>query len=80
MNSPRRNWQKLAREYADEYLLPYEVEAELNNGELPPDIVKKQKQRAIELGFAKIDVPTVAAKSIPAWKSISWVNGLRRVP
>ena len=52
-----RDWQKLAREYADEYLLPYEIEAELNNGELAPDTVKKQKQRALELGFARIDVP-----------------------
>ncbi len=50
-------WQKRAREYADEYLKPYEVEAELNDGVLPPDIVLKQKKRAIELGFSAIDVP-----------------------
>ncbi len=50
-------WQKKAREYADEYLLPYEVEAELNGGVLPAEIVAKQKKRAIELGFSAIDVP-----------------------
>jgi acyl-CoA dehydrogenase len=57
LSESARNWQKLAREYADEYLLPYEVEAELNSGELAPHTVKKQKQRALELGFARIDVP-----------------------
>ena len=36
-------WQKKAREYADEYLQPYEIQAELNAGELPANIVDKQK-------------------------------------
>ena len=51
------DWQEKAREYADEFLLPYEVEAELNGGVLPAEIVAKQKKRAIELGFSAIDVP-----------------------
>jgi alkylation response protein AidB-like acyl-CoA dehydrogenase len=50
-------WQKKAREYADEYLQPYEIQAELNDGKLPANIVNKQKRRAIELGFSAIDVP-----------------------
>jgi alkylation response protein AidB-like acyl-CoA dehydrogenase len=50
-------WQQKAREYADEFLQPYEVQAELNGGVLPADIVAKQKKRAIELGFSAIDVP-----------------------
>ncbi len=50
-------WQQKAREYADEYLLPHEVQAELNAGVLPPEIVAKQKKRAIELGFSAIDAP-----------------------
>ena len=50
-------WQQKARQYADEYLLPYEVQAELNAGVLPPEIVAKQKKRAIELGFSAIDAP-----------------------
>jgi len=52
-----RNWQAVAREYADDYLLPHEVEAELNGGELPAEIRKRNKARAIELGFTLIDVP-----------------------
>ena len=50
-------WQTIARQYADEYLQPYEVEAELNDGVLPAEITKRNKQRAIELGFSAIDVP-----------------------
>lgn len=52
-----RRWQTVARTYADEFLLPHEVEAELNDGELPKAITKRNKQRAIELGFSGIDVP-----------------------
>ncbi|NIS90434.1 MAG: acyl-CoA dehydrogenase [Woeseiaceae bacterium] len=50
-------WQAIAREYADEYLQPHEIEAELNDGKLPAEISKRNKQRAIELGFPAIDVP-----------------------
>ena len=50
-------WQAKAREYADEYLQPHEVEAELNGGVLPEEISKRNKARAIELGFSAIDVP-----------------------
>ena len=50
-------WQRKAREYADEYLQPHEVEAELNNGELPAEISTRNKKRALELGFSRVDVP-----------------------
>ncbi|MDH3532013.1 MAG: acyl-CoA/acyl-ACP dehydrogenase [Gammaproteobacteria bacterium] len=52
-----KKWQAIAREYADEYLQPHEVEAELNDGELPEAITARNKARAIELGFSAIDVP-----------------------
>lgn len=50
-------WQKIARDYADNYLQPHEVAAELNEGVLPDEITKRNKQKAIELGFTAIDVP-----------------------
>ena len=50
-------WQSRARAYADEYLQPHEVEAELNEGVLPREITQRNKARALELGFAAIDVP-----------------------
>jgi acyl-CoA dehydrogenase len=51
------HWQALAREFADEYLQPHEVEAELNEGVLPAEISERNKKRAIELGLSAIDVP-----------------------
>ncbi len=50
-------WQQRAREYADEYLQPHEVEAELNAGVLPAEISNRNNTRAIELGFSAMDVP-----------------------
>jgi len=52
-----RAWQATARAYADEYLQPHEIEAEMNAGKLPADITKRNKARAIELGLTAIDVP-----------------------
>ena len=51
------SWQAKAREYADKYLQPHEVEAELNEGVLPDEITARNKARAIELGLSAIDVP-----------------------
>ncbi len=52
-----RHWQKIARQYADDYLLPHEVEAELNDGELPAEVTLRNKKRALELGLTAIDIP-----------------------
>ncbi len=57
LSKDTREWQRIAREYADNYLQPHEVEAELNDGVLPDEITARNKQRAIELGFTAIDVP-----------------------
>ena len=57
LSDDARRWQSIARQYADEYLQPHEVEAELNGGELAPATRKRNKARAIELGFTLIDVP-----------------------
>ena len=57
LNKNTQKWPKIAREYADEFLQPHEVEAELNNGELSKEITKRNKERAVELGFTAIDVP-----------------------
>lgn len=57
LSKTAREWQQIARDYADEYLQPHEVEAEMNGGRLPDDITRRNKARAIELGLAAIDVP-----------------------
>ena len=57
LNNQAKKWQKIARDYADNYLQPHEIEAELNNGELSKEITSRNKKKAIELGFTAIDVP-----------------------
>ncbi len=57
LDDETREWQREARAYADEYLQPHEVEAELNGGELPADVAARNKARALELGLSAMDVP-----------------------
>jgi alkylation response protein AidB-like acyl-CoA dehydrogenase len=48
--------QRITRDFVDE-LIPWEVEAEMNRGELPPDIAKGHHGRAAELGLISINMP-----------------------
>jgi acyl-CoA dehydrogenase len=48
--------QARARTFTDE-LIPFEVEAELNNGDLPKEIVAAHKTRAIDLGLYATNMP-----------------------
>jgi acyl-CoA dehydrogenase len=50
-------WRERAARFATEELIPWEVEAELNEGRLPPEVRARHKQLAIELGFSGMDVP-----------------------
>ena len=50
-------WQEKARHFAEEELIPCELEAEMNRGRLEPDVSKRHKKLAIELGFSSMDVP-----------------------
>jgi len=57
ISNDARKWREVARDYADNYLQPHEIEAELNEGVIPAEITARNKKRAIELGFTAIDVP-----------------------
>jgi acyl-CoA dehydrogenase len=46
-----------ARELVDEDLIPYEVEAEMNDGRLPEEVVEKQRARVRELGLLAMNMP-----------------------
>src|ERR1700691_5539886 len=48
--------QARARDFADE-LIPFEDEAERNQGELPADIVAAHAKRALELGLHATNMP-----------------------
>lgn len=51
------HWQTVARQFAEQELIPHEVEAELNGGRLPEELAKRHHQLAIKLGFSAMDVP-----------------------
>jgi alkylation response protein AidB-like acyl-CoA dehydrogenase len=56
MTDQDRDIQDRARTLADE-LIPFEVEAEMNGGELPPEVVEKHHQLVRDLGFEAINMP-----------------------
>jgi len=56
LSGPELRLQETARRFVDE-LIPWEVEAEMNRGELPPDVAKAHSERAAELGLISINMP-----------------------
>ena len=49
--------QQRAREFVDEELIPHEVEAEMNGGRLPDELVARQRERIRELGLQAMNMP-----------------------
>ena len=56
-NKATLQWQKKMRSFINEYLIPWEIEAEMNNGVIPDDASMKMQAKAIEMGLSKMDVP-----------------------
>ena len=50
--------QRAARAFVDEELIPYEVAAEMNDGELPGDILTRQKSKIRNLGLQAMNMPS----------------------
>jgi alkylation response protein AidB-like acyl-CoA dehydrogenase len=57
LDETAREWRDRAYRFAVEELIPREVEAELNDGRLPPEVEKRHRRLAVELGFSAMDVP-----------------------
>ncbi len=57
LDAVSQKWQKKARLFAEDELIPHEVEAEMNRGRLPGAVSQRHKEMAIELGFSSMDVP-----------------------
>lgn len=57
LDEKARSWQHKARKFTEQELIPWEIEAEFNAGEIPADESKKHHEMAVELGFSKMDVP-----------------------
>ena len=57
LDATAQAWADKARRFAEDELIPREIEAEMNGGRLPPEVTKRHKKMAIELGFSSMDVP-----------------------
>ena len=49
-------WQKKVRQFVNAELIPWEVHAEMNSGELPEDIEKKHREIALSMGLAGMGI------------------------
>ena len=52
-----REWQQRVRQFVEQDLIPWEVEAELNNGVIPQEASDNMQAKAIALGLSKMDAP-----------------------
>jgi len=57
MDETTTRWLETARRFAEDELIPCEVEAEMNEGRLEEETTKAHRVRARELGFSSMDVP-----------------------
>jgi len=57
LDATAREWRERAFRFAIDELVPWEVEAELHEGRLPPEVEKRHRKLAVELGFSAMDVP-----------------------
>jgi len=57
LDSTALGWADKAREFAEQELIPREIEAEMNGGRLAEEVSKRHKKMAIEHGFSSMDAP-----------------------
>lgn len=57
MSEEDRAIQERARSFVDEHLIPYEVEAEMNDGVLPDDVLERHYAAAAAAGMGAINMP-----------------------
>ena len=57
LDDQARSWRAKARQFAEDELIPWEVEAEMNAGKLPGTTSVHHRKQAIDLGFSAMDVP-----------------------
>jgi acyl-CoA dehydrogenase len=57
MSDEDREIRARARSFVDEELIPHEVEAEMNGGHLPDEILDRQRTRLRELGLQAMNMP-----------------------
>jgi len=58
MSDQDREIQDRARAFVGDELIPWEEHAEMHEGQIPPDVKQRHHERAIELGFYAMNMPT----------------------
>ena len=76
-----RRWRSAIRKFAQEDLIPHEVDAEMNGGELADPVSQRHRERALELGLSAMDVPKAhgglelsATAQVVAWEQLGQVT------
>jgi acyl-CoA dehydrogenase len=77
-------WREQVKRYVDEALLPWEVTAEMNEGELPVGVLQGIHDQAVDLGLPGMDAPAShgglglsMVDQVVAWEQLGRVtNGL----
>lgn len=57
LDATAREWADKARRFAEEELIPCEIDAEMNGGRLPPEVTGRHRKIALEMGLSSMDVP-----------------------
>ena len=81
LDTEAQAWADRAAQFAKQELIPWEVEAELNEGRLPPEVKARHKKRAVELGLSAMDVPKAyggrdarVVDQVAAWEQLGRVT------
>jgi alkylation response protein AidB-like acyl-CoA dehydrogenase len=74
-------WRERAARFASTELIPHEVDAELHEGKLAPEIKARHKRLAVELGFSAMDVPAAhggrdarVVEQVAVWEQLGRVT------
>lgn len=52
-----RQWQQRVRQFAEQELIPWEVHAEMHQGEIPAEVAERHQHLAVTMGLPRMDVP-----------------------
>jgi acyl-CoA dehydrogenase len=73
-------WRDRAHAFVTSELQPLEVEAEMNEGRIPPKLRKRHEKLAIEAGFARMDTPLgLGGLALPLLTQVAIVEQFGRV-
>jgi alkylation response protein AidB-like acyl-CoA dehydrogenase len=73
-------WRDKVRDFVERELIPFEVEAEMNEGRITPEIRARHERAAIEMGLTLMDVPEAwGGLALPVLTQVAIVEQFGRV-